>query len=120
MTHEVGLGTIVWVALMPVKGREQGGHRPAVVISSFDYLSVVTDVVIVLPSTTVDRGWPNHVLITGPTGLQEPTYAMTEQPRTISRDRITGVAGQVDAETLARLEMWVRDWTFASQDPGWE
>jgi len=112
VTGDLRQGTVVWVDLAPVKGREQGGHRPAVVISSPDHLSVITDLVIVLPATTVDRGWPNHVLLVGPTGISAPTYAMTEQPRTLSRSRITGVAGEIDGQTLAELTMWLRDWLF--------
>ncbi|MEI6624657.1 MAG: type II toxin-antitoxin system PemK/MazF family toxin, partial [Actinomycetes bacterium] len=42
VTGDLRQGTVVWVDLAPVKGREQGGHRPAVVISSPDHLSVIT------------------------------------------------------------------------------
>lgn len=65
---------------------------------------------IVVPATTIRRGWPNHVLLRGPElVLRRPTYAMTEQPRTISRERIVDVAGVVDAQTMAEVDMWLRD-----------
>ena len=41
--------------------------------------------------------------------LPRPTYAMTEQPRAISRERIVDVAGVVDAQTMAEVDMWLRD-----------
>lgn len=103
-------GSVVWVNLSPTKGREQQGHRPAVVLSSSDHLSIVEDLVIILPCTTTSRGWPNHVRLTGQTGLDGETFAMTEQPRTISRNRISEVAGDVDSECLEQLQMWVADW----------
>lgn len=106
-------GTVVWVALAPTKGREQSGHRPVVVISSLDHLRLVTDLAIVLPCTTVNRHWPNHVELTGDVGLDDVrTFAMTEQPRTVSRTRITRVSGTVDKTCLAALTMWLRDWTI--------
>ncbi len=111
MIHELKPGAVVRANLSPAKGREQVGHRPAVVISNRDYLSVVTKLVIVLPATTTNREWPNHILLTGPTGLPEPTYAITEQPRAIDRSRITDIVGEVDPKCLDELGMWLRDWT---------
>ncbi len=79
------------------------------VIASSGYLDAVTTLVIVLPITTVDRGWPNHVLIEGPSGLDRPSWVMTEQPRTISRDRLTGIAGQVAPSCLNAVRTWLGD-----------
>lgn len=102
-------GQIVWATLQPVRGREQGGHRPALVIASRGYLDAVTTLAIVVPVTTVDRGWPNHVLITGPSGLDRPSWIMTEQLRTVARERLTGVAGRVDDRCLATVRVWLGD-----------
>ncbi len=117
MNLQLRPGQVIWIDLAQIKGREQGGHRPAVVISSADHLATVAGLVIVLPATTVDRHWPNHVALTGPTQLSEPTFAMTEQPRTISRVRITGIAGSVHADCMAQLITWLQDWTVAGCAP---
>lgn len=101
-------GDILWVAPVPTVGREQGGRRPAVVVSGLDYLSTVQTLAIVVPVTSVDRAWPNHVPLSD-VGLPQPAWAMTEQVRTISRARIVGRAGRVDAATLHELRGWVRD-----------
>jgi mRNA interferase MazF len=85
-------GDVVWLSLAPTKGREQSGHRPAVVVSGQDYLDLVDTLAMVAPVTSIDRGWPNHVPVTGPHGLDKPSWVMTEQLRTVSRDRITGSA----------------------------
>ena len=102
-------GVVAWATLEPVRGREQGGHRPVLVIASTGYLDAVTTLVIVLPISTVDRGWPNHIAIVGPSGLDRPSWIMSEQPRTLSRDRITGITGQVSQECLNAVRLWLSD-----------
>lgn len=103
-------GQVVWVNLSRVVGSEQAGHRPAVVISSNDYLASVPNVVIVVPVTTRDRGLPHHVRLGRVPGLAEgDSFAMTEQPRTVDRRRITKHAGEVDGATLEEIRSWLVD-----------
>lgn len=105
-------GAAVWVNLDPTRGREQAGTRPAVVIASDDYLASVPDLVIVIPVTTRDRHWPHHVRLSGAQlALERVSFAMTEQPRTIARDRITGWAGSVGREAIVEIDQWLRDFT---------
>jgi mRNA interferase MazF len=78
------------------------------VISGTDNLNTVETLAIVVPVTSVDRAWPNHVPVSG-IELPQPSWAMTEQVRTISRARIVGRAGRVDGLTLQDLRGWVRD-----------
>lgn len=107
---ELFCGQVVWVNLSPVVGSEQAGHRPAVIVSGNDYLASVPNVVIVVPVTTRNRGLPNHVRLRDIPGLAERgSYAMTEQPRTIDRRRITKRAGGVGAETLREIRSWLTD-----------
>jgi mRNA interferase MazF len=79
------------------------------VVASSGYLDAVTTLVIILPITTVDRGWPNHIRVEGPSGLDRPSWIMSEQPRTLSRDRITGIAGRVSDACLADIRIWLGD-----------
>lgn len=107
---DLAAGQVVWVNLSPVVGSEQAGHRPAVIVSGADYLATIPNVVTVLPITTLDRGLPNHVRLGGELGLTEiDSFAMTEQPRTIDRRRITKHAGHVDQRTLHELRSWLSD-----------
>ncbi|WP_448002391.1 type II toxin-antitoxin system PemK/MazF family toxin [Agromyces bauzanensis] len=106
---ELAPGVIAWAALVPVRGREQGGHRPVLVIASAGYLDAVTTLVIALPITTTDRGWPNHIRVDGPSGLDRPSWIMTEQPRTLSRDRLMRVAGQISTDCLTSVRSWLGD-----------
>ena len=102
-------GDVVWAELGPSRGREQTGRRPLVVVASNDYLETVDTLVIAIPVTTTNRGWPNHVPLGGEIGLAKPSFAMTEQLTTISRERISAVAGRVDDETLATIAVYLRD-----------
>lgn len=110
MSERLSRGSIVWVDLSPAQGREQQGYRPALVICNDDYLLAVPELVIVLPLTSVDRGWPHHVVVAGPrTGLSKASFAMTEQPRTISRQRVIRQSGSADPMTLEQVDRWLRD-----------
>jgi mRNA interferase MazF len=107
---ELGRGDVVWVELDPARGREQSGRRPALVVASDLYLEQADTLAIIVPATTTDRGWPNHVLLRGPRlGLSMATFAMTEQPRTVARDRLVGDIGAVDAATMREVDGWLRD-----------
>jgi mRNA interferase MazF len=102
-------GDVVWVDLEPTRGREQGGVRPGVVVSSAAYLQAVDALAIVVPVTTRDRGWPNHIRVAGVTGLSTPSWAMTEQPRCVARERILRCTGSVDDDTFAAIRVYLRD-----------
>lgn len=110
MIDQLEPGSVVWVTLDPTVGREQAGRRPAVVVASAGYLQAVTELAIVVPATTTQRGWPQHVELRGPAlGLPHPTFAMTEQPRAISKRRIVGAAGKVDDPCLRVIRRWLND-----------
>ncbi|MFW0795071.1 type II toxin-antitoxin system PemK/MazF family toxin [Gordonia sp. CPCC 205515] len=78
---------VVWAELDPTRGREQAGRRPALIVASDLYLEQADSLAIILPTTTIERGWPNHVPLRGPAFTPtRPTFAMTEQPRTVTRE----------------------------------
>jgi len=108
--HPVGLapGDVVWVESDPAVGSEQAGRRPALVVAGVSYLAIVDSLAIVVPITTVDRGWPNHIPVLG-VQLPKVCWAMSEQVRTVSRDRIVARAGRVDESTLATVSRWISD-----------
>jgi mRNA interferase MazF len=114
VTPTIRRGALVWVSFDPTQGREQRGTRPALVMSSTGYLQSVRDLVIVVPITSVDRGWPHHVPIHTTSGpddvrLTRRSFAMTEQPRTISRQRIGRTAGTASDATVTEVAQWLRD-----------
>jgi len=96
-------GEVVWMTFGPGRGREQEGRRPGVVVASAEYLDIVDTLVIVVPVTTRDRGWVNHVELRGDLALPARSWAMTEQVVTLARDRIHRSLGVVEAECLASI-----------------
>lgn len=100
---------MAWVDLDPVAGREQGRRRPFLVVAGHDCLEIIDSLVVGVPVTAVDRGWPNHVRLHGPTSLGRPSWAMTEQPRTVSRTRVSSISGTVTPATLGAVRQWLAD-----------
>lgn len=107
-TEPLVTGSLAWAELAPTAGREQSGRRPVVIVSSRRYLDVVDSLVVVVPLTTTHRGWPNHVAVDH-IGLPAPSWAMTEQIRTIARERIVRVVGVVPDATLEHIRIWLTD-----------
>lgn len=101
-------GDVVWAQPEIAVGREQAGRRPAMVVAGADYLETVDTLAVVVPITTVDRGWPNHVEVIG-AELGRRSWAMSEQIRTISRKRVVGRAGRADQATLVAVRGWIAD-----------
>lgn len=102
-------GQVYWLRSDATIGREQSGRRPAVIVSGQSYNDTVTTLVWAVPITSVDRQWDNHIELTGPTGLDRDSFAMTEQLRVVSRNRLGGLIGAVDNQTLSLIRRWLVD-----------
>ena len=100
----------VWLAdLDPVKGHEQGGLRPIVVLSIDEFNAGPGSLVIVIPLTSRDRGIPAHVAIEPPEGgLAKTSYALTEAVRSITKQRLVRRWGSLSPQTIVSIEEWVR------------
>ena len=101
----------VWMvdlgAVAMVKGREQAGLRPALVLSEdiFNAAGMVT----VLPVTSKPRPYKTRVAITPPEGgLTVPSWIIGEQVRTISTSRLGRRRGVVRPTTIGAVEDVVR------------
>jgi mRNA interferase MazF len=109
ITQEVFHGSVWWANLDPTLGREQAGRRPVVVIAGNAYLRRAGTLAIVLPTTSRDRGWPNHVRLKGNLDLPIATFAITEQPRTITREQLRQHIGELDRSCMQEISVWLRD-----------
>lgn len=92
-------GQVWFVDFDPVRGREQGKHRPALVVSSRFHLDLtLSRLVSVLPMTSVERpGWLHRVRVDAGGG-----WVITEQVRTVSADRFRRYAEEI---TLTEPEL---------------
>lgn len=102
-------GDIYWVKPDPTIGSEQAGRRPGLVISADEAIEAIRTVVTVVPLTTRRRDWVTRVPVTGPeVGLQEPSWGICEQVRTVSVDRVGARVGEADERTLAEVRRVLR------------
>jgi len=91
-------------------GREQRGARPAVVVSTREHLQLTRGLAIVVPCTSAARPWRSHVPIDGDVRLGVATFAMTEQVRAVSPNRIEGRLGRVSDACRQRVAFAVGRW----------
>lgn len=95
------VGDIAWVELDPVRGTEQAGRRPALVLSSMLYHQESKRAVI-CPISSAKRPWPFNVPL--PSGLTTTGVVLVDQVRTIDRsERMFDVIERVSDELLAEV-----------------
>ena len=75
-------GDIVWVVLDPVIGTEQGGRRPAIVLTDDEYNALYPRSVI-CPITSSPIPWPTKVIL--PDSMRTRGAVLADQPRTVHR-----------------------------------
>jgi mRNA interferase MazF len=92
-----------------VQGREQAGTRPALIFSIDGFNASNAGLVTVLPITSTNLPLPSRVRVQPPEGgLQQVSYVMGEQTRTISKLRLLRALGMVRAQTMTLVEDVVR------------
>ena len=93
-------GDIVWADLNPVKGNEQAGYRPVLIISQ-DIFNERSGTVIALALTSqVQRaGFPLTYEITG-YNLPKKSWVKISQIRTLSVKRLGENIGRINIEDL--------------------
>ena len=99
-------GDVFWVDLNPVKGSEQAGRRPVVVIQN-DVGNEVAPTVIVAPLTTKSftKHYPINVhLPRGVAGLKEHSTVLLSQIRTIDKTRLDRKIGHLPPTSLKQVD----------------
>ena len=97
------------VDLNPIVGHEQAGKRPALLLSVDAFNASKADLVTVLPITSKERLLPSRVAVTPPEGgLTQESWIICEQPRTVSKRRLTKQLGQVTPATMTAVSDVVR------------
>ena len=102
-------GEIWEVDLNPTVGRERSGCRPVLIVSDNALNKSPPDLVIVRLVTGTDRGLPTHIRVTPPDGgLAKPSMIMTEQVRSVSKDRLSRRYGVVKQATMDQVDRILR------------
>ncbi|SPE56362.1 mRNA interferase [Verrucomicrobia bacterium] len=105
-------GEIYFVNLNPVKGREQAGRRPVLVLSidAINRLPLVVTVVVGTKGENVTRNYPTNVRVSpADSGLPVETVFLCFQVRSIDPGRFEGPpAGRLSGAVLGVIETSVR------------
>lgn len=96
----------VWLAdLDPVRGHEQAGRRPVIVVSHDTLNQGPAELALVIPLSTVDKKIPLHVsLFPGEGGLRRRSWARPEDVRSLSTEPLVELWGSVTNNTMKIIE----------------
>jgi mRNA interferase MazF len=103
-------GEIWYVDLNPVRGSEQKGYRPVVIISG-NLLNTYLQVVIVCPLTTKIKGYKGNIILEpdDTNRLAEKSEIMIFHIRSISKARLIRKIGDITEENLAEIKHGLED-----------
>ena len=95
--------------LDPVRGHEQRGTRPCLIISVGAFNRTPSGIAVVVPLTSRQRNIPSHVEVNPPEGgLQIRSYIRCEDIRCISQERLLTRRGEVSRGTIDQVERRLR------------
>ena len=101
----------IWYAdLNPVKGSEQKGHRPVVIISG-NMLNKYLEIVIACPLTTQIKGYKGNPILEPDksNGLSKRSEILIFHVRSISKDRLIKKIGTINDDQLQELKNGLDD-----------
>lgn len=101
----------IWYAdLNPVRGSEQQGFRPVVIISG-NVLNQYLPVVIVCPLTSKIKNYKGNIILKpdDENGLTEPSEIMIFHIRSISKERLIRKIGVITSRELTNLKLGLDD-----------
>jgi mRNA interferase MazF len=104
LQQPVQRGEVYLAELKPVRGSEQDGCRPVLIVSR-DAINRYSSIVIAVPFTDKKKTYPSHVSFARDQGgLTMDSIALCEQVRAISLDRLVKKLGQIDRASMANIE----------------
>jgi len=103
-------GDIWYVNLNPVKGSEQAGYRPVVIISG-NLLNQHLQIVIACPLTTSIKNYKGNIILEpgSENGLKVRSEILLFHIRSISKERFVKQVGKIQKEELNELIINLND-----------
>jgi mRNA interferase MazF len=100
----------VWdLDLDPIKGHEQAGSRPALILSVDLFNQGPAELAVIVPLTRTQRVLRWHVSVKPPEGgLAAESYIQCENVRSVSKLRLRRRRGRVSPATLEQVEDRIR------------
>jgi mRNA interferase MazF len=97
-------GEVYWTDPDPTRGTEQAKSRPFAIVSVDQLNRASLGLSLAVPLTRTDFGSPLHLEVPPPEGgLKERSFAMPEQLRAISHERLSRRLGTLRPKTLEEL-----------------
>ena len=98
-------GQIYYADLSPVKGSEQGGHRPVLIIQNdVGNKFAPTVIIAVITSRHTKAKLPTHIWLNAECGLPKESMVECEQVRTIDKSRLKSFMGAVSDEVMNEID----------------
>lgn len=103
---QIKKGDIVLANLEPIRGREQGGIRPVLIIQN-DISNKYSPVAIVVAITSkISREYPTNVFLSKKdSALEKDSTVLLNQIRTIDKQRLIKYISSLDAELMKRVDI---------------
>lgn len=104
-------GEIYFVDLNPVRGREQAGRRPVLVVSddAINDQPLVVTVVVGTKASNIPRDYPTNVRITArESGLPIDTVFLCFQIRALDRSRFGEASGRLQPDRMTQIDEALR------------
>lgn len=103
-------GEIWYANLNPIKGQEQAGVRPVVVISG-NLLNTHLNIVICCPLTTKIKNYKGNVVLkpSSKNKLKQSSEILTFHVRSISKERLTKKIGEITTEEIRTIKQTMNE-----------
>lgn len=103
-------GELWYADLNPVKGSEQAGFRPVIVISG-NLMNTHLNTVICCPLTTKIKRYHGNVVLSPDklNNLQSESEILTAQVRCISKQRLVKRIGEISGPDVAKIKNTLND-----------
>ena len=107
---EIKRGEIVLAKLEPVKGSEQGGTRPVLILQN-DISNKFSPITIIAPITSriYEKDFPTNVFISKEdSGLNKDSTLLLNQIRTIDKSRIIKIITSLDEFIMQKVDIAIK------------
>lgn len=102
---EIKRGQIYYADLSPVKGSEQGGFRPVLIIQNdVGNKYAPTVIAAVVTSRHTKANLPTHIWLNDECGLPKESMVECEQIRTLDKKRLKSFMGQASQEVMKEID----------------
>lgn len=106
---QVSRGQIYYADLSPVKGSEQGGLRPVLIIQNdIGNKYSPTTIIAIITTRQTKANLPTHVWLNDECGLPKDSMVELEQLRTIDKTRLSDFMGTVSQEVMKEIDKAIK------------